>query len=331
MIWDNPAWFWALLIVPVILWIRYRYYMRRQMAYVTFSDTSDLDLFKGNWRSYGVFAGLFLQLIALILIITALARPQNEQVYTERHTEGIDIMLVLDISSSMLAEDLQPNRLLAVKDVASDFVARRGSDRIGLVIFARESFTVVPPTLDHHLLQQQLDQVDLGMVRDGTAIGMGLATAVNRLRNSDAESKVVILLTDGENNAGEIDPLTAGELAATFGLRVYTIGASTDARTAPYPVQDPIRGTRYHDIRVEIDEEMMRTIAETTGGRYFRATDNESLEQVYREIDHMEQSKFEETVYQEYADLYKGFLGWGMILLLLSFVCDRWLFRIELN
>lgn len=198
------------------------------------------------------------------------------------------------------------------------------------MVFARESFTVVPPTLDYNLLQHQLDQVDLGMVRDGTAIGMGLATAVNRLRNSDAESRVIILLTDGENNAGEIDPLTAGELAATFGLRVYTIGASTDARTAPYPVQDPIRGTRYHDIRVEIDEEMMRTIAETTGGRYFRATDNETLEQVYREIDEMEQSEFEEIVYYEFADLYQGFLGWGMLLLILSFVCDRWLFRIEL-
>ena len=331
MIWDNPEWFWALLIIPVIIWMRYRYYKRRQMAYVTYSDTSDLEVLTGNWRSYGVYSGFLLQIAAIILIITALARPQDEQVYTERHVEGIDIMLVLDISSSMLAEDLQPNRLLAVKEVASDFVDRRVSDRIGLVVFARESFTVVPPTLDHNLLQHQLEQVDLGMVRDGTAIGMGLATAVNRLRNSDAESRVIILLTDGENNAGEIDPITAGELAATFGLRVYTIGASTDARTAPYPVQDPLRGTRYHEIRVEIDEEMMRTIAGTTGGRYFRATDNESLEQVYQEIDEMEQSEFDEVVYQEFSELYKGFLGWGMILMLLSFVCDRWLFRTELD
>ncbi len=331
MIWDNPEWFWALLIIPVIIWMRYRYYKRRQMAYVTYSDTSDLEVLTGNWRSYGVYSGFLLQIAAIILIITALARPQDEQVYTERHVEGIDIMLVLDISSSMLAEDMQPNRLLAVKEVASDFVDRRVSDRIGLVVFARESFTVVPPTLDHNLLQHQLEQVDLGMVRDGTAIGMGLATAVNRLRNSDAESRVIILLTDGENNAGEIDPITAGELAATFGLRVYTIGASTDARTAPYPVQDPLRGTRYHEIRVEIDEEMMRTIAGTTGGRYFRATDNESLEQVYQEIDEMEQSEFDEVVYQEFSELYKGFLGWGMILMLLSFVCDRWLFRTELD
>jgi len=331
MIWDNPAWFWALLVIPVILWMQYRYYRRRQMAYMTYSDTSDLDILTGNWRSYGVFAGFFFQIIAIILIITALARPQDEQVYSERHVEGIDIILVLDISSSMLAEDMQPNRLIAVKDVASRFIDNRVSDRIGLVIFARESFTLVPPTLDYNLLQTQLALVDLGMVRDGTAIGMGLATAVNRLRNSDAESRVIILLTDGENNAGEIDPFTAGELAATFGLRVYTIGASTDARTAPYPVRDPIRGTRYHDIRVEIDEEMMRTIAETTGGRYFRATDNQSLEEVYDEIDAMEQSAFEEVTYSEYADAYHSYLAWGMILLVLSFACERWFFRTELS
>lgn len=331
MIWDNPAWFWALLIIPVILWMQYRYYKRRQRAYITYSDTSDLDILDGNWRSYGVFSGFFLQIAAVILLIIAMARPQHEQVYTERHVEGIDIMLVIDISSSMLAEDMQPNRLQAVKEVAANFASRRESDRIGLVVFARESFTVVPPTLDKNLLQTQLDQVDLGMVRDGTAIGMGLATAANRLKDSEAESRVIILLTDGENNAGEIDPLTAGELAATFGLKVYTIGASTDAPTAPYPVNDPIRGTRYHEIRVEIDEEMMRSIAQNTGGRFFSATDNESLEQVYSEVDEMEQSEFEEEVYQEYADLYQGFLGWGIILLVLSFICERWLFRTELS
>jgi Ca-activated chloride channel homolog len=231
----------------------------------------------------------------------------------------------------MLAEDMSPNRLVAVKEVASGFIDRRESDRIGLVVFARESFTLVPPTLDYNLLQRQLEQVDLGMVRDGTAIGMGLATAVNRLRNSDAESRVIILLTDGENNAGAIDPVTAGELAAAFGVRVYTIGASTDARTAPYPVRDPLRGTRYHEIRVDIDEQMMRTIAEQTGGRYFRATDNESLEQVYREIDEMERSEFEETVWHEYYDRYQDFLFGGVILLMLSLVCDRWLFRTELS
>ncbi|MEX0681296.1 MAG: VWA domain-containing protein [Balneolales bacterium] len=330
MIWDNPAWFLALLLIPLILWVQYRYYRRRQVAYITFSDTSDLDALPGNWREYGVFAGFFLQLIAVSLIILALARPQNEQVYTERTVEGIDIMLVIDVSSSMLAEDMQPNRLLAVKEVASQFIEQRRSDRIGLVIFARESFTLVPPTLDHDLLQNQFEHIDLGMVRDGTAIGMGLATAVNRLRNSDAESRVIILLTDGENNAGEIDPLTAGELAATFGLRLYTIGASTNARTAPYPVHDPIRGTRYHEIRVEIDEEMMQTIAERTGGRYFRATDNESLMEIYREIDELERSEFEEITYQEYTERYQGFLSWGVILLLLSIACDRWLFRTEL-
>ncbi|MDG5767196.1 VWA domain-containing protein [Balneolales bacterium ANBcel1] len=331
MIWDNPAWFWALFIIPVILWMQYRYYRQRRISHVTYSDTSDLDLLAGNWRSYGIFAAPLLHILAVALIIAALARPQQEQVYTERHAEGVDIMLVIDISSSMLAEDMQPNRLIAVKEVASRFIDRRTSDRIGLVVFARESFTLVPPTLDYQLLQAQLERVDLGMVRDGTAIGMGLATAVNRLRESDAESRVIILLTDGENNAGEIDPLTAGELAAAFGLRVYTIGASTDARTAPYPIHDPIRGTRYHEIRVEIDETMMRSIAEMTGGRYFRATDNESLEAVYREIDGMEQSAFEEIEYREFEDRYQGYLAWGMILILLSFASDRWFFRTELS
>lgn len=331
MIWDNPAWFWALLIIPLMVWVQYRYFKRRQIAWLTYSDASDLDHLPGNWRSYGIFAGFGLQIIAVILIITALARPQHEQVYTERTVEGIDIMLVLDISSSMLAEDMQPNRLIAVKNVASGFIDQRESDRIGLVVFARESFTLVPPTLDYQLLQTQLEHVDLGMVRDGTAIGMGLATAVNRLRKSDAENRVIVLLTDGENNAGEIDPITAGELAATFGIRVYTIGASTDARTAPYPVDDPIRGTRYHEIVVQIDEDMMRDIADRTGGRYFRATDNESLEQVYQEIDELERTEFEESVYHELADAYQGYLAWGMILLLLSFACDKWLFRTELN
>ena len=331
MIWDNPAWFWALLLIPVILWMQYRYYLRMQVPYLTYSDTSDLDYLPGNWRSYGVYAGFGLQIFAVILIILALARPQAERSYSERQVEGIDIMLVIDISSSMLAEDMKPNRLLAVKDVASQFIDRRETDRVGIVVFARESFTLVPPTLDYNLLQNQLAHVDLGMVRDGTAIGMGLATAVNRLRNSDADSRVVVLLTDGENNAGEIDPMTAGELAATFGIRVYTIGASTDARTAPYPVHDPIRGTRYHEIRVEIDEEMMRIIAESTGGRYFRATDNQSLEQVYREIDELERTAFDEISYQEFTDLYQGLLNWGMILMLLSLICDRFVFRIGLK
>ncbi len=331
MIWDNPAWFLALLLVPVLLWMQYHYYKKKQIPYLTYSDTSDLDYLPGNWRVYGIYAGFGLQVVAVILIILALARPQAERTYHERQVEGIDIMLVLDISSSMLAEDMKPNRLLAMKDVASRFIDRRESDRIGIVVFARESFTLVPPTLDYALLQNQLQHVDLGMVRDGTAIGMGLATAVNRLRNSTAESRVVILLTDGENNAGEIDPLTAGELAVTFGIKVYTVGASTDARTAPYPVHDPIRGTRYHEIRVDIDEEMMQTIANRTGGRYFRATDNQSLEMVYREIDELERTPFEELSYQEFTDLYRGLLGWGMVFLLLSFACDRMFFRMGLN
>lgn len=328
---EQPLWLWALLLLPLLIWVKYRFYVRRQIPCLLYSDTSDLPYLSGNWRSYGVYFGFILQLAAFVLIVMAMARPKEEKAITERSTEGIDIMLVMDISSSMLAEDLRPNRLLAVKEVASRFVDRRESDRMGLVVFARESFTLVPPTLDHDLLKIQLEHIGPGMVRDGTAIGMGLATAVNRLRQSDAESRIIILLTDGENNAGEIDPLTAAELAATFGLRVYTIGASTDARTAPYPLHDPIRGTRYHHIPVEIDEQMMRTIAHTTGGRYFRATDNASLEEVYREIDEMEQTEFEEWVYYEKAGRHLRFLKGAFTLLLFSLLCDRWLFRTALQ
>lgn len=331
MIWEQPLWFAALLLVPMLLWWQYRLFRQRQIPLLTFSDTSDLVFLRGNWRARGIFAAPILQAAAVTLLILALARPQQENVYVDRNVEGVDIMLVIDISSSMLAEDLQPNRLIAVKEVAGQFIQRRESDRIGITVFARESFTMVPPTLDYQLLLQQLDQIDLGMVRDGTAIGMGLATAVNRLRASDASSRVIVLLTDGENNAGEIDPLTAGELAAAYGITVYTIGASTDAETAPYPVHDPVRGTRYHQIRVEIDEQMMRTIAENTGGRYFRATDNESLEQVYREIDRMEQSAFEEVVYSERVDRHMPLLAWGMLLLLVSFACEKWLFRVDVS
>lgn len=329
MIWASPIWFWALLLIPVVAGFQYWNYRKKRLLHLSFSDTSSLKNLPGNTRAQFFWIPSALQLLAITFVILALARPQDQNVIVEREVEGIDIMLVLDISSSMLAEDLQPNRLIACKAAAEDFIRNRENDRIGLVVFARESFTVCPPTLDYRLLRRQLDGVDLGMVRDGTAIGMGLATAVNRLKDSDAQSRVIILLTDGENNAGEIDPYTAGQLAAAYGIRVHVIGASVDAPTAPYPVDDPIFGRRYHNIPVEIDEELMTQIAEMTGGVYLRATDNISLREVYNQIDQMETSRVEEIVYRDYHDRYPRFLWAGIFFLLIAVTMEKTAFRIN--
>jgi Ca-activated chloride channel family protein len=226
----------------------------------------------------------------------------------------------------MKAEDLKPNRLEAAKNVAENFINKRVSDRIGLVLFARKSFTMVPPTLDYDLLKRLLADVEMGVVEDGTAIGMGIATAVNRLKESEAKSKIIILLTDGQNNSGEIDPVTAADLAVSYGIKIYTIGAGTRG-TAPYPVKDPIFGNRYQNVKVDIDEEMLTKIANMTEGEYFRATDTKKLKEIYAQIDKLEKTKIEEVIYTDYQDLYPRFLLPGILLLVLSIVSDRFLFR----
>ncbi|HET8864454.1 MAG TPA: VWA domain-containing protein, partial [Gracilimonas sp.] len=231
----NPQWFWALLILPVLIgWYIYQYFFNKQVS-LTFSSLNLLDDLPGNWKAHlhWVQAGLIWTGIALLII--ALARPQERLTTVERNAEGIDIVMVLDMSTSMRAEDLKPNRFEAAREVAKDFVDKRNTDRIGLVSFAMKSFTVVPPTLDYRLLKDLIDDLEMGIIEDGTAIGMGIATAVNRLKESEAESKVIILLTDGQNNAGEIDPVTAADLALTYGIKIYTIGAGTRG-TAPYPI-----------------------------------------------------------------------------------------------
>jgi Ca-activated chloride channel family protein len=235
------------------------------------------------------------RIIALAILIVALARPQSSESFQDISTEGIDIILTLDISGSMLARDFKPDRLEASKDVATEFIAGRPYDRMGLVVFSGESFTQCPLTTDHAVLINLLHEVKSGMVEDGTAIGMGLATAVNRIKDSQAKSKVIIILTDGVNNRGEIAPLTAAEIAKTFGVRVYTIGVGTQG-VAPYPVETPF-GMQYQDMPVEIDETVLKEIASKTGGRYFRATDNSKLEEVYKEIDQMEKSKIDVRQY----------------------------------
>lgn len=318
----NPEWFWALLILPIIIGTYiFRYFSKRQSS-LSFSSLGLFEDIPGNWRAHLHWVQAFLFWGGLTFLILALARPQERLTTVERNAEGIDIVMVLDLSTSMRAEDLKPNRFEAAREVAKDFVDKRVSDRIGLVTFAMKSFTVVPPTLDYRLLKSLLDDLEMGVIEDGTAIGMGLATAINRLKESPAESKIIVLLTDGQNNAGEIDPVTAADLALTYDIKIYTIGAGTRG-TAPYPVQDPIFGRRYQNVQVNIDEEMLTSVAELTGGKYFRATDTEQLIEIYNEIDTLEKSEVEELIYTDYKDLYGKYIGASLAFLFLSFFLNR--------
>ncbi len=326
MEWANPQWFWALILIPVLIGTYlYRVFANRRVS-LTFSSLSSVQGLSGNWKAHLHWLVAIMIWSGLVFLIIALARPQERLTTIERNAEGIDIVLVLDMSSSMRAEDLQPNRFEAAREVAKEFVEGRISDRIGLVTFAMKSFTVVPPTLDYTLLTQLIDDLQMGVIEDGTAIGMGIATAINRLKDSETKSKVIILLTDGQNNAGEIDPVTAADLALTYGIKIYTIGAGTRG-TAPYPIQDPIFGRRYQNIPVNIDEEMLSSVADLTGGKYYRATDTEELRQIYEEIDELERSKVEELIYTDYKDLYPRYLGISFGLLLPAFLLDRFYIR----
>ncbi|MGD0581632.1 MAG: VWA domain-containing protein [Bacteroidales bacterium] len=246
-----------------------------------------------HWLRHLLFA---FRTAVVTLLILILARPQSTNNYQDVSTEGIDIVLALDISGSMLARDFSPDRLEASKNVATEFISGRPYDRIGLVVFSGVSFTQCPITTDHAVLVNLLREIKSGMIEDGTAIGEGLATAVNRLKNSEAKSKVIILLTDGVNNRGIVAPATAAEIAKTFGVRVYTIGVGTTG-VAPYPVQTPY-GIQYQDMKAEIDEGILKQIAEMTDGKYFRATDNDKLQQVYKEIDMLEKSKIDVRQYK---------------------------------
>jgi len=318
----NPQWFWALSVLPILIGLYlYRYFTHRE-ATLSFSSLELLQDLPGNWKSHLHWLQAFLIWAGIACLIIALARPQERLTTVERNAEGIDIVLVLDMSTSMRAEDLKPNRFEAARNVAKNFVDKRNSDRIGLVTFAMKSFTVVPPTLDYRLLKSLIDDLEMGIIEDGTAIGMGIATAINRLKESEAESKIIILLTDGQNNAGEIDPVTAADLAVTYGIKIYTIGAGTRG-TAPYPIQDPIFGRRYQNIQVNIDEEMLTQVANLTEGKYFRATDAEQLESIYAEIDELEKSEVEELIYTDYEDLYVQYLLFSLGCLFLSFLLGK--------
>lgn len=264
---------------------------------------SSLGLLRGAHRGVRFMFLDALRLLGLLALVVALARPQSGHRDLIRSTQGVDVMLALDTSTSMQAEDIQPgNRLAAAKLVAERFVQARPFDRTGLVVFASQSFTQCPLTLDHGLLMQLIRQVNFGMVEDGTAIGVGLANAINRLKDSPAKSKVIVLLTDGRNNMGSIDPLTAARVAETFHVKVYTVGVGVEGK-ALYPVDDPVFGRRYERIDSDVDEPTLRRIAQITGGKYYRATNGKGLVAIYDEINRLEKSKIDEHMTLEYDDL----------------------------
>ncbi|HBG42251.1 MAG TPA: aerotolerance regulator BatA [Porphyromonadaceae bacterium] len=281
----HPGYLYLLLLIlPLAVW----YVIRLSKTQASFKLAST-DAFKGirpGLKVYMRHLPFVLRMISIALVIIVIARPQAVNSWEETETQGIDMVMALDVSGSMLAQDLKPDRLQAAKKVAAEFITDRQNDNIGLVIFAGESFTQCPLTTDHKVLLNLLNDVDFGLIEDGTAIGLGLANAVNRLKDSESESKVVILLTDGTNNRGQIAPLTAADLARSYGIRVYTVGVGTKGM-APTPVQTPF-GIRMQNMQVDIDEKTLTEIAALTGGQYFRAEDTEGLRNIYHEIDEME-------------------------------------------
>ena len=323
----DPLYLLLLLILPLMVWWYIRG-LKGRSAKIRYSDVGLLKDLQPTLRQrlrHGLF---LLRLLAVTLLILALARPQSSSKEEEVSTEGVDIILAMDVSSSMLAEDFKPNnRLTAAKIVAKEFIKGRKNDRLGMVIFAGESFTQCPLTLDYGVLLELLDQVKVADKDwDGTAIGMGLVNAINRLRDSKAKSKIIILLTDGVNNRGQVDPITAARIAQAYGIKIYTIGAGTRG-TAMYPVDDPVLGRRYVPMQVEIDENVLKEIARITGGTYFRATDSNKLREIYKQIGEMEKTKIEVKEYTRYEEYFLYFLGIGLLLLLLELVLANTYFK----
>ena len=317
MVFLHPYWLALLFAVVIALtWILWR---RKRYEGLRYSDIRLTEGTPATFWSRLRLAPMGLRVGALSLAIVALARPQDPNTTREHFAEGVDIMLVLDTSTSMKAQDFRPNRFIAARDVASEFIAGRVSDRIGLIVFAALAFTQVPLTIDYPFLQEMLGQVEVGMIEDGTAIGTALLTAVNRLKDSTAKSKVVILLTDGQNNRGEIDPATAADAASAMKVRVYTIGVGAHG-SAPFLADDPFYGQRMMQIPVEIDEEMLTSVAEKSGGKYFRATNAGALRAIYNEIGELEKTKIEERIYTDYEELFPYFLWPAFFLLILEFI-----------
>ena len=329
----SPLYFLLLLLlVPYIIW----YFLlrnsgkRKAEPTLRMSDTNAYRFAPVSWRVRLVHLPMLLRCVAFVLIVAAMARPQTHNAWDERSVEGIDIILAMDVSTSMMAEDLKPNRIEAAKNTASDFIANRPNDNIGLVIFAGESFTQCPMTTDHSSLLNLLHSVpkDIaarGLMEDGTAIGMGLATAVSRLKESKAKSKVVILLTDGSNNMGDVSPMTAAQIARSLGIRVYTIGVGSNT-TAPYPM--PVGGTvQYVNMPVEIDTKTLQDIASTSDGNYYRATNSKQLDQIYKDIDKLEKSRLNVKKFSKRYEAFQPFAIAAVICLLAEILLRLTVFR----
>lgn len=319
-----PDFLYGLLVLPLLLF----WYWKKNNANRVELQVSSLMAFEEI--AMGVKVKLrhlvfVLRLAAIGLLFVALARPQSSTSWQNVTTEGIDIVMAIDISSSMLAEDFKPNRLEASKAVALEFIGGRPNDRVGLVVFSGESFTQCPLTTDHSVLRNLFEDIKSGIIEDGTAIGMGLATGVARLKDSEAKSKVVILLTDGVNNAGSIAPITAADIASSFGVRVYTIGVGSKG-TAPYPIETPF-GKQYRDMEVKIDEEMLKEIAANTGGVYYRAVDKNKLGAIYEDIDKLEKSKIEVTEFRKKTERFLPWVLLAAFCLLLEFLLKNTVFR----
>ncbi len=309
MTFQEPFALLSLLAIPLMIYFHFR---GTQRGSLKFSSIGSFRTIRPTWTNWGREGLLFLRCIVILLIAIGLARPQKGVEESKLVGEGIDIVLVIDVSGSMRAEDFQIagesyNRLHVVKAVVKDFIKGRSNDRIGIVVFAGRPYTLCPLTLDYGWLIQNLDRAKIGMLEDGTAIGTAIATGCNRLRESSADSKVLILLTDGRNNTGRISPETAANLAKTLNVKIYTIGAGTKGM-APYPSRDLFGNKIYQPVKIEIDDESLTQIAQETGGRYFRATDTENLRQIYDDIDKMEKTEIETPQYLEYKEFYPYFL-----------------------
>lgn len=323
----NKKWFWLLLVLPLlILWYVFKY--KKQTAELKISSLNGFKV-TNSWLPKLRHLLFVLRLLALVLLITALARPQTVDVSSKtKTTRGIDIVMAIDVSGSMLAKDLLPSRLEALKKVAGNFIKGRPNDRIGLVEYAGESYTKTPITSDKSIVLRSLKSIKFNnLIEGGTAIGMGLATAVNRLKDSKAKSKVIILLTDGENNAGFIDPITASELAVEYGIKTYTVGLGTNGM-ALSPVRILQNGNfQYGRVQVKIDEELLKNIAEATGGKYFRATNNKKLQEIYNEINKLEKTEIEEFKFYNYEEKYRPLVLLAGALLLIELLLRFSVFR----
>lgn len=320
----HPIFFGLFILIPLLIWLQVKNNKRNNPAF-RLTTLSGIANIKPSWKVRLRPSLTVLRVLALSALIVALARPQSSNVTESIDSEGIDIVLSVDVSGSMLAEDLKPNRIEAAKKVAIDFVDRRPTDRIGLVIFSGESFTQCPITIDHDVLKEQLTDIKSGVLVDGTAIGDGLATAVDRIRRSNGKSKVIILLTDGVNNIGKVGPELALEVAKAYKVRVYTIGIGTRGM-APYPVQTPF-GMQKQMQEVQIDEPLLKKIAGETGGKYYRATDNASLKSIYNDIDKLEKTKVEISSYKHYAELFFPFALLAIVFLSLEVLLRYTVFK----